>query len=71
MNRAECLRRLGRVDEALEVCERAVELNSNSAVLWNNFGWALQGFERYEDAIAAYTHSSELDLGYRLVIGTR
>src|SRR5207248_1841515 len=47
--------------EALEVADRAVELDESYAFAHNQRGRALGGLKRYGEALAAFTRATELD----------
>ena len=48
-------------EEALKICWRATQLDSNNALAYNNKGQALEGLQRFQDALAAYNESIRLD----------
>ena len=47
--------------ETLELCDRALTLDTNSAVAWTHKGSALNSLKRYEEALAAVDRALELD----------
>ena len=54
------LSNLGRHEEALQACDRAIKIDPNSAEAWFLTGAALFGLSRYEEAIQAYEQTSKL-----------
>jgi tetratricopeptide (TPR) repeat protein len=54
------LSELERYEEALESCERAIELQPDYASAWNNKGIVLNELGRYEEALEAYDRIIEL-----------
>src|SRR5687767_8798863 len=54
VNLAQAYKGLGRTREALETCQRAVQMGPNIAEAWNNLGSALKEADRLEEAIAAF-----------------
>jgi hypothetical protein len=59
-NRAGVLRDLGRADDALASCERALALQPNYAAAWSNHGNALSDLDRPEAAERSYRRALEL-----------
>ena len=55
---------LKRYTEALIAFERAIQLNSNYALAYNNKGRVLSRLKRYEEAILAYDQAIRLDPAY-------
>ena len=55
------LREQGRYDEALSAFDRAVEINPQYAMAWNNRGTTLASLGRYDEAILAYDRAIELN----------
>lgn len=49
---------------AVQLGAEAVEIDRDDAPSWFNYGIALHGVERYEDALAAYERAVELDAQY-------
>lgn len=55
------LKMAGRLDEALAVFDKAVQLRPDDAEAWNQLGGALAALERPADALATYQHVLKLD----------
>ena len=55
------LERFGCFEEALEAYEKAIEVNPNDAMLWNNKSWILQILRRHKEAIMAHNKAIEID----------
>ncbi len=53
-----------RLDEALELIGRALDISSDKAVFHNNHGVVLKELGRPEEALAAFEKATELDAGY-------
>ncbi len=51
----------GQYEHALELAQRATELNPKSANAWDNLGLALFHLERYEEARSAFERATELE----------
>jgi tetratricopeptide (TPR) repeat protein len=51
----------GRYNEAIQACDKAIELDPKYAMPWNNKGGALFFLGRYDDAIQAYDKATKLD----------
>ncbi|MBO0790763.1 MAG: tetratricopeptide repeat protein [Ktedonobacteraceae bacterium] len=51
INESKALIEMGRYQEALAVCERAIRLNPSSALIYINKAAALCGLERYQEAL--------------------
>ena len=60
-NRGIALRDLGRFEEALAACDRAIEIDPRHAVAHTNRGNALRDLGRFEEALAAYDRAIEID----------
>ncbi|MCI0746875.1 MAG: hypothetical protein L0Y58_15845, partial [Verrucomicrobia subdivision 3 bacterium] len=58
--RAEVCERLGRLSEALEIMERAANLNATNAPFWNGWGLLLEKTNRVDDALQAYAKAAQL-----------
>ena len=54
---------MGRFDDALASYRRAIDLDPNQALPWNNIGRVEQQFGRYEAAFAAYEKALALEPG--------
>src|SRR4030042_1797338 len=54
----------GKYDEAIREYSKAIELDPDNAVAWNNRGLASLYKEQYDLAIADYSKAIELDPGY-------
>jgi tetratricopeptide (TPR) repeat protein len=57
--------------EALKSFDRAIELNADDAVTWNNRGCILRGLARSEEAIASFDRSLKINPNYQLAIENR
>ncbi len=64
INRAMAYEDAGRLKEALADYDRALELNSGYAPLYNNRGLVLNSLGRYQEAITDFTRAIELDPRY-------
>src|SRR5260370_21793635 len=53
--------RLQKYDEALAAYEQAIRLDPNSAIAYDNKGWALSALKRYEEALATCEQAIRLD----------
>jgi predicted O-linked N-acetylglucosamine transferase (SPINDLY family) len=51
---------LGRLQESLDACRRAVQLNPNVPEAWNNLGSALKDFNQPAEAAAAFERAIQL-----------
>ncbi|MCH8344824.1 MAG: tetratricopeptide repeat protein [Planctomycetes bacterium] len=60
-NLAEAYRKLGRLDKAEALADRAIELKPDYALAYANRGWCYQQLAQYERAIADYTKAIGLD----------
>lgn len=58
------LGRLGRHQEAIRCCDKAIDLNPRSAAAWCNKGASLRKLGRYEEAIQCYDKAIELNNQY-------
>jgi tetratricopeptide (TPR) repeat protein len=58
--KSDALRELKRNEDALEAADRALALDPNFAVAWNNRGRALRALKRTYDAIQAEQRAKEL-----------
>ncbi|MEL7039318.1 MAG: tetratricopeptide repeat protein [Cyanobacteria bacterium J06592_8] len=54
----------GCYDEAVQAYDRALQLDSNAAEVWNNRGVVLTKLQRYHEAIAAYEQALQLRSEY-------
>ncbi|MDY7021446.1 MAG: tetratricopeptide repeat protein [Cyanobacteriota bacterium] len=54
----------GCYDEAVQAYDRALQLDSNAAEVWNNRGVVLTKLQRYHEAIAAYEQALQLGSEY-------
>jgi TolB-like protein/Tfp pilus assembly protein PilF len=68
----ELLRNLvGRIDEAIELYRKAATLDPKSAVIMNDYGYALRRAGRFEDAVIRYRQAVEIEprfaKGYRSI----
>ena len=52
---------MGRIDEAIEIAERAVALDPLSPAIYNELAFALGAAERHDDALDQYQKSLQLD----------
>lgn len=55
------LSRAGHFDEALEYCDKALELNPKLADVWNNKGACLNRLGRNQEAIECYDKALEIN----------
>ncbi|MGD9779610.1 tetratricopeptide repeat protein, partial [Methanomethylovorans sp.] len=55
------LNALGRYEEALQACDKAIEIDPNYLYAWSHKGFALYGLGRYDEALQAYDKCIELD----------
>ena len=51
----------GRYEEALQACDKALELNPDNSKAWSNKGKVLRCLGRSEDALQAFDKAIELD----------
>ncbi len=58
------LSELGRYEEAVEACDRAIELQPDGALAWKNKGVAFFRLRRYEEALEACDRAIELQPDY-------
>ncbi|MEG4418451.1 tetratricopeptide repeat protein [Microcoleus sp. LAD1_D5] len=56
-----CLNKLERYDEALECLDKAIEIDSNYAMVWANRGDVLDNLKRYDEALVSYDRAIKLD----------
>lgn len=59
--RGSLLRKLGRIQEAVECFERAIELCPHLAEVWNAQGAALLAIEKYDDAVLCLDRAIQID----------
>lgn len=57
--------------EALDACDRAIAINSNSAVIWNERGVNLNSLGRVEDALNSLNRAIALNPKYSLALYNR
>ncbi len=55
------LGKLERYEEALTSLDKAIKLNSNDSIAWENRGAALLQLERYEEALTSYNQAIDLN----------
>ena len=55
------LKQLGRLEEALKVFDKAVQLRPDDAELWKHLGGVLLALERRAEALLSYQHALKLD----------
>ena len=60
-NRAIALRRMGRIDEALQSATRATEINPRYDKAWSNKATALQQLGKYDEALDAAEHALQIN----------
>jgi eukaryotic-like serine/threonine-protein kinase len=61
VNGSNCLRSLGRKEEALAYAQRAVELDASDVDCWISLGNAAYALARWKDAMRAYSAAHDLD----------
>jgi serine/threonine protein kinase len=61
INGSNCLRKLGREDEALVYAQRAVALDTNDGDCWISLGNAAFSLAQWQDAMRAYSVAHDLD----------
>ncbi len=66
VNYSNSLTRLARFAEAVVILEQGVLHAPDSALAWNNLGWALDRVNRYQEALAAYDKALALKPSYLL-----
>jgi tetratricopeptide (TPR) repeat protein len=59
-----CLRMLGRYEEALDSCNKAIEISQDNSRAWCCRGEVLEQLGRYDEALDSLGRSIELDSGY-------
>ncbi|MCE9613332.1 MAG: tetratricopeptide repeat protein [Lentisphaerae bacterium] len=63
---------LGRIDEALALCQRAIRIKPDYAMAYNNLGLVRYRQTNYEAAVAAYDQGLAIpDLGRHTLLGNR
>jgi tetratricopeptide (TPR) repeat protein len=60
-NKGTSLFNLGRFEEAIECFNKALDIDSNHAILWSNKGQSLHKLGRYSEAVECYDKSLSLD----------
>jgi tetratricopeptide (TPR) repeat protein len=60
-NEGYTLAREGKFDEAIELYDRAITLDSKVAVVWHNRGGALDQLSRFEEVLASYDTALDID----------
>ncbi|CAD8146676.1 unnamed protein product [Paramecium octaurelia] len=55
------LNNLGRYQESIECCQKAIKLNSQNDKIWNNLGFALNSLGRYQEAIQKFDKAIQID----------
>ena len=60
-NKAASLRNLGRPEEAILCCDKALEVDPRQAATWNNKGASLHSLGRHEEADHCFDKALELD----------
>jgi tetratricopeptide (TPR) repeat protein len=58
-HRGNVLLALNRLEDARQEYERTLKINSEDAAVWNNYGVALEGLGRTNEALEAYRHATE------------
>jgi serine/threonine protein kinase len=61
VNIGNCLRKLGRKEEAVNYARRAIELKPNDVACWIAMGNAVFALEKWQEAMSAYATAHELD----------
>jgi tetratricopeptide (TPR) repeat protein len=57
---------IGQLEEALEYCEKALQINPNSKKAWNNKGAVLERLGKFQEAIDSYEKAIQIDKNYLL-----
>ena len=57
-----CIYNQHKYDEAIEACDKAIEMDPHYAVAWNNKGIALYNQHKYDEAIQACDKAIEMIL---------
>ena len=60
-NKGLALHNLGKYDEAIKYCDKAIEINPNFAWAWINKGNALFELGKYDEAVKCYDKAIEID----------
>jgi len=60
-NKGKSLASLGRFDEAITCCNKALEIDPRNAKGWGNKGVSLHGLGRFDEAITCYNKVLEID----------
>lgn len=60
-NRANAFNRLGRYEDAIELCDKAIKIDPRYSLVWLNKGNALDGIKKYKEAIECYDKALEID----------
>jgi tetratricopeptide (TPR) repeat protein len=63
-NRGGSLGALGRYDEAVECCKKAIEIDPRYAYAWNNMGVSLDHLGRHDEAVECFKKPIEIDPRY-------
>src|SRR5271157_977260 len=53
---------LGKYNEVIQACDKAIQLKPDDAEAYNNKGLALDGLNKYDEAIQAYDKAIQLKL---------
>jgi tetratricopeptide (TPR) repeat protein len=61
LNQGNCLRKLGRYEDALVSYTKVIEIEPNNARTWSNRGTALVNLKRHEEALAAFDKALEIE----------
>ena len=57
------LEKLGRNNEAIACCDRALKINSENFKAWNNKGLCLSNLNRIEEALRCYNEALKINPG--------
>jgi len=64
VNKAGSLNTLGRYEEGMRCCDKALELDPRNAMAWNSKGSSLDNLGRFDEAILCFDKALEIDPHY-------
>lgn len=70
LRKAQALSHLKRYDEMLQICQQGLH-KTNNVYFWNCQGLALEGLERYEEAISSYNEAIKLKPDFFVPLNNR